>query len=131
MKKCLQWMGIGAAGGAGLLLVFWLLGDVAHVIGLGLQDSSFFLGMVFTLSGLLMIVRGGPSSKYVNAFGHPRANVAQAAANPDLAMGEEKARQKEKSKTAGERRPAPYVCLGIGLLNLAVCGLTLLVAYTV
>ncbi len=59
MKPRLKRIGIGAAGGAGLLLIFWLLGDVAHIIGLSLQDSSFFLGLVLFLLGLLMITRGG------------------------------------------------------------------------
>lgn len=123
MKPRLKRMGIGAAGGAALLLVFWLLGDVAHIIGLGLQDSSFFLGVVLFLLGLLMIVRGGKGTKYVPALGHPNQNAVQNSINPSLA-GEKEPRQ---ARDAKEVRTAPFVCMGAGLLNLLVCAITFLV----
>lgn len=123
MKPRLKRMGIGAAGGAALLLVFWLLGDVAHIIGLGLQDSSFFLGVVLFLLGLLMIARGGKDTKYVPAFGHPNQNAVQNSINPSLA-GEKEPRQ---ARDAKEVRTAPFVCMGAGLLNLLVCTITFLV----
>lgn len=122
MKPRLKRIGIGAAGGAGLLLIFWLLGDVAHVIGLSLQDSSFFLGLVLFLLGLLMIVRGGKGTKYVPAFGHPNQNAVQNSINPSLA-GEKEPKQ---TRDAKEVRTAPLVCVGAGLLNLLVCAVTFL-----
>lgn len=107
-----KFTGIGAAAGAGLLLLFWLLGDVAHIIGLTLSDSAFFLGLVLFLVGLLMIVRGGPTSKYV-AGGRGRI---QAAINPSLAMQEEPKQPKAEKKV----NPAPCVCMGAGVVNLLV-----------
>lgn len=111
-KKRWKFTGIGAAAGAGLLLLFWLLGDVAHIIGLTVADSAFFLGLVLFLVGLLLIVRGGPSSKYV-AGGRGRV---QAAINPSLAM------EKEPKQAKGSKgvSPAPCVCMGAGMVNLLV-----------
>lgn len=111
MKARLKLMGIGAAGGVGLLLIFWLLGDVAHIFRMTLQDSAFFLGMVLFLVGLLMIVRKG---KFVPGKGRD--------------MGEEVSQDEEVLKD-DEGKPlarAPFLCMGAGLLNLVVCGLTFL-----
>ena len=123
-KKRLQLAGIGAGVGAVLLRVFWLLGDVAHVLGLSFQDSSFFLGLVLTLVGLLMVVRGPRGAKYTVAMGHPQSNQVQAAINPSLADQEEP--KPAKGKEPGQVQPAPCICLGAGLLNVVVCAITFL-----
>lgn len=102
MKPRLKLMGFGAIGGAVLLLVFWLLGDVAHIFRLTLQDSSFFLGLVLFLIGVLIILRKG---KYVSA-----------------SRGEAPPQPKEEK----EASKAPFLCMGAGLINLLVCGITFL-----
>ena len=123
MKPRLKLMGLGAAGGAALLLLFWLLGDVAHVIGLNLQDSSFFLGLVLFLIGLLMIVRGGKSSRYVvGGLGARNAHIMQAAINPSLAEQKEP----RPARDAKEIRKPPLLFMGAGLLNILVCAITFL-----
>lgn len=113
MKPRLKLMGAGAAGGAALLLLFWLLGDVAHIIGLTLQDSSFFLGLVLFLIGLLMIVRGSKSFKAAARPGR-RGPIA-----PD---------PPEEKDPSGpqEVRKAPFLCMGAGLLNILICAVTFL-----
>ncbi len=123
MKPRLKFLGIGAAGGAVLLLLFWLLGDVAHVIGLNLQDSSFFLGLVLFLIGLLMVVRGGKSSRYGASVGGYRGlPPMHLAANTDIAMQKEP----RAAKDPGEIRKLPPLFMGAGLLNLIVCAITFL-----
>lgn len=116
MKKHLAHMGIGAAVGAGLLLLFWLLGDVAHIIGLTLEESAFFIGLVLFLVSLLLLVRGGPSAKYTSAIGHPHSHGVQASINPTLASQKEP----HPPKDAAQVRMAPYVCMGAGLLDLLI-----------
>jgi len=120
MKSRLKLVGIGAAVGAALLLLFWLLGDVAHVLGLNLQDSSFFLGLVLSLIGLLMVVRGGPGAKY---------SVFTTGKNLNGATVQDIAMEKDSSKVhkeAQEERKAPFICLGAGLLNILICAITFL-----
>lgn len=107
MKPRLKLMAVGAAAGAVLLLFFWLMGDVAHIFRMTLQDSSFFLGLVLSLFGVLIILRKG---KYVAGGKEPPPEKA-------LPQGEE-----EEPKVS----KAPFLCLGAGLLNLLVCGLTFL-----
>ncbi len=102
MKPRLKLMGIGAIGGAVLLLIFWILGDVAHFLRMTLQDSSFFLGLILFLFGVLFLLRQG---KYVR--GRPQEEAP--------------APKEEKEVSKG-----PYFCLGAGLLNLVICGLTFL-----
>lgn len=116
MKPRLKIMGIGAGIGAAFLLLFWLLGDVAGVMGLRLQDSSFFLGLIFLLFGLLFLVRGGKTAKYVVGSG----SAAQHSFNHDIAM------QKDSGKSQEEKsvRKAPYICLGACVPNIIVCLIT-------
>lgn len=108
MKLRLKLMGIGAAVGAGALLIFWLLGDIAHIIGLNLQDSSFFLGVVLFLVGVLIIVRG-TRYRYEADGGSKPSTPKKGSQDPD------------------EFRKAPFICMGAGLLNLLVCAITFLV----
>lgn len=122
MKPRLKILGMGAALGAVLLLAFWLLGDVAHFINVGWQDSSFFIGLIAFLLGLLMIVRGGKSSKYTVAMGARSSHIMQAAINPSLA-NEKEPRQ---SRDANEIRKAPLICMGAGILNLLIYGISFL-----
>lgn len=120
MKSRLKLVGIGAAAGAALLLVFWLLGDVAHVLGLNLQDSSFFLGLVLTLVGLLLVVRGGPGAKYPGVMGGTYRNGAIV---QEIAMEKDDPKAHKEKK---EERKAPFLCLGAGLLNILICAITFL-----
>lgn len=123
MKARIKFAGIGAGCGLVLLLLLRLLVLAVPSMSLGWLDSSFFLGLGLLIIGLLMLVRGGRSSKYVAAIGMMcGANVVQASINPSLAE------QKEPRATVDVLAfsKAPVLFLGGAAANLLVSALVFL-----